>query len=133
MDPALFRINWDVLLEVFGVIVVLAFFVERMLSLVFEHRYFVRLLDEKGVKEPIAFAVALGIVRYWNFDALSIILNAEAVSWWGQIVTAAIIAGGSKASIKLFHDVMGARSTMAKASSTAKVERSTAALRAQDQ
>jgi hypothetical protein len=32
MDPSLFRIDWDVLIEVLTAIIVLSFFVERALS-----------------------------------------------------------------------------------------------------
>jgi hypothetical protein len=110
MDPALFRIDWEVLAEVLTTITVLAFFVERALSLIFEHRFFVQRFNEKGIKEPIAFLISLAVVRYWNFDALGILMHADKTSWWGYLFTAAIVAGGSKASIKLFHDVLKTKS-----------------------
>jgi hypothetical protein len=110
MDPALFRIDWEVLAEVLTTITVLAFFVERALSLLFEHRFFVQRFNEMGIKEPIAFLVSLAVVRYWNFDALGILMHADKTSWWGYLITAAIVAGGSKASIKLFHDVLKTKS-----------------------
>ena len=119
MDPTQFHIDWAVLGEVLGTIIVLAFFVERALSLVFEHRGFIARFDKKGVKEPIAFAVALGTVVFWQFDALSILLSADKNSWVGYVLTAAVIAGGSKASIALFHDLMNARSSILKESSAA--------------
>ena len=115
MDPALFRIDWEVLAEVLSIIIVLSFFVERALSIVFEHRLFIRLLDEKGIKEPLSLLASLAVVKYWNFDALSIVLNADKTSWLGYIITAAIISGGSKASIKLFHDVLNTKSTALRA------------------
>ncbi len=55
MDPNLFRIDWEVLVEVLVTVIVLSFFIERALSLLFEHRWFVRRLSNKGLKEPIAF------------------------------------------------------------------------------
>jgi len=109
-DPSLFRIDWEVLAEILATIVVLSFFIERALSLLFEHRFFVKGLAQKGLKEPIAFVVSLLVVRYWGFDALAILFKSDTATWWGYIITAAIIAGGSKASIKLFHDVMGTKS-----------------------
>jgi hypothetical protein len=54
--------------------------------------------------------VSLAIVRYWNFDALGIVFHADVTTWWGYLVTAAIVAGGSKASIKLFHDLLQVKS-----------------------
>ena len=115
MDPALFHIDWEVLTEVLITIVVLSFFIERALALFFEHRYFVNRMDGKGIKEPIALLVSLIVVTYWNFDAVSIIMNADETSFWGYLITAAIIAGGSKASIKLFHDVLKIKSNSLKA------------------
>ena len=115
MDPALFRIDWEVLAEVLATIIVLSFFVERALSIVFEHRLFLKSLDEKGLKEPIALVASFMVVRVWNFDALSIVLNSDKVSWLGYLITAAVISGGSKASIKLFHDVLNTKSTALRA------------------
>jgi hypothetical protein len=115
MDPVLFRVDWEVLSEVLALIIVLSFFVERALSIVFEHRLFVNKLNEKGVKEPIAFLTSFAVVWYWKFDALSVVLNADKTSLLGYLITAAIISGGSKASIKLFHDVINAKSSALKA------------------
>lgn len=114
MDPSLFRIDWEVLLEVLITIVVLSFFIERALSLLFEHRLFLAHFDKKGFKEPIAFVVSLAVVKYWGFDSLSVLLHADATSWAGYALTAAIIAGGSKASLKLFHDVFKTMSSSQK-------------------
>lgn len=114
MDPALFRIDFEVVAEVLIGIIVLAFFVERALSLLFEHRRYVNRYGGKGYKAPIAFLVSLFVVWYWQFDALGVILRADTTSILGYIITAAIIAGGSKASIKLFHDLLKVRSTAAK-------------------
>jgi hypothetical protein len=58
MDPSLFRIDWEVLAEAMAAIIVLSFFVERALSLIFEHRLYIEHLDEKGLKEPIAFGLS---------------------------------------------------------------------------
>jgi len=94
--------------------VVLSILVERALSLVFEHRKLIDRFDNSNVKELIAFAVSFGIVVYWKFDIISIIFIGDENTWLGQAVTAAVIAGGSKGSIKLFHDVMGVKSSARK-------------------
>jgi hypothetical protein len=114
MDPSLFRIDLEVLAEVLTAIIVLSFFVERALSLVFEHRLYIHFLEDKGFKELIAFAVSWVVVAYWQFDAVGVLLQADTTSPWGYIITAAIIAGGSKASIKLFQDVFKSMSTTEK-------------------
>jgi hypothetical protein len=110
MDPNLFAVDGERLFEVLMTIVVLSFLVERALAIPFEHRLLVGRLAKKGLKEPITVAVAFLICRRWDFDALSVILVRETTQIWGHLLTAAIIAGGSKASIKLFHDVLGTMS-----------------------
>lgn len=114
MNPASFRIDFEVLVEVLIAITVLAFFVERALSLVFEHRLYVASLSDKGLKEPLAFVLSFAIVRYWKLDVLGMLFRADRASVWGYLITAAIIAGGSKASLKLFHDLLKVKSTAEK-------------------
>lgn len=111
MDPNLFHLDWERLFEVLLTIVVLSFLVERALALLFESRFFIDRLGGKSLKELTAFAVAALVCWYWDFDALSIILLREDVTVWGAIITGAVIAGGSKASIRLFRDVLGFMST----------------------
>jgi hypothetical protein len=113
MDPNLFHLDWERIGEVMAAIVVLAFMLERALSLLFEHRFFVNNLDEKGFKEPIALGLAFVVCRYWQFDAISVVILRETVTWHGELITAAVIAGGSKGAVKLFHDVLGVRSEAA--------------------
>jgi hypothetical protein len=43
-----------------------------------------------------------------------VILVREHTQFWGHLLTGAVVAGGSKASIKLFQDVLGIRSTAEK-------------------
>lgn len=106
-----FSIDWDVLAQLLATIIVLAFFVERALAILFEHRWYVDHLKGKGLSEPIAFGVSFLAVRYWEFDALSVLFDKDEHFFLGYVITAAIVAGGSKASIKLFHDIFKAKST----------------------
>ncbi|MDD9995546.1 MAG: hypothetical protein OXS35_07370 [Dehalococcoidia bacterium] len=108
MDPSDF--SMDRLFEVLVTIIVLSFFVERALAIIFEHRLWTTHMAGKGVKAPIAFLLAWGVCTQWDFDAISTTILVEQTPRVGHLLTAAIIAGGSKASIKLFHDVMGAMS-----------------------
>lgn len=121
MDPNLFHVDWEQLIEALAAVVVLSFVVERALALVFEHRLYVNRLDDMGLKEPIAFALALVICVRWDFDIVSVLLRGETTTLLGQAITAAVIAGGSKASIKLFHDVLGVRSRTATAKAEARL------------
>ena len=109
MDPNLFHIDMGRLIEVLVAIIVLSFFLERALAVVFEHRLWTS-RKPRGFKAPIAFLLAFFVCRYWDFDAISATILADQTSIWGHLITAGVIAGGSKASIKLFHDMMGAMS-----------------------
>jgi len=117
MNPNLFNLEWGRLLEVLVTIVVLAFLVERALSLLFEHRLYIKHFNQKGFKEPIAFIVSLLVCWFWDFDAIGIVVLAEKTSVIGIVITAAIIAGGSKGSIKLFRDMLDIRSDAERARS----------------
>lgn len=114
MDPNLFHVDSERLVEVLFTIVVLSFFVERALSILFGSRFFVTRFSDKSLKEPIAFAVGVFICWKWQFDALSIILVQEHMTFYGYIITGAIIAGGTKGSVKLFQEVLNWKTTAEK-------------------
>jgi len=114
MDPNLFHVDWGRLSEVLIAIIVMSFLIERALAVLFESRFFINRFAERSLKELIAFVVAALICWYWDFDAVSMIFLKENVTVIGAIVTGAVVAGGSKASIKLFHDLMNVKSTAAK-------------------
>ena len=126
LDPNLFAIKWDVVAEILVTIIVLSFFVERALSLLFESRWFLgieTLREGKGkgsFKPLIAFGASAALCVLWHFDALSIIVTQESSTLFGCLLTGGVIAGGSKASIKLFHDVMDVRSTTSREISESK-------------
>ncbi|MCP4262968.1 MAG: hypothetical protein GY774_36470 [Planctomycetes bacterium] len=63
------------------------------------------------LKEFIVLVLSLAICYVWKFDAVSIIMLSESTQLAGIIVTAAVVAGGSKASIALFHDLLKVRSS----------------------
>ncbi len=111
MDPNLFHLDWERVGEVLVAIVILAFLLERALAVLFESRFFIKRWKEKSLKELIAFVVAVLACWYWDFDAVSMIFLKEKVTLLGMVITGGIVAGGSKASIKLFRDVMGFKST----------------------
>jgi hypothetical protein len=110
MDPNLFHIDWERLGEVLIAIIVLSFLIERALAMLFESRFFIKRFKEKSLKEIVAVSIGALVCWYWDFDALSMIFLKDSVTIFGTIITGAIIAGGSKASIKLFKDVMGVKS-----------------------
>lgn len=111
MDPNLFYIDWERLFEVLVAIVVVAFLLERALALLFETRVFIKRAQGKSLKELIAFVVGVLVCWYWDFDAFSMIFLKEEVTILGVVITGGIVAGGSKASVKLFRDLLGFKST----------------------
>jgi hypothetical protein len=111
MDPNLFHLDWERLFEVLATIVVLAFVLERGLAIVFEHRLYIDHLQGKGFKEVIALALALFVCWNWKFDALSMILLREQTTFLGVLITAGVIAGGSKGAVKLFRDLLDWKSS----------------------
>jgi hypothetical protein len=111
MDPNLFHLDWERTFEVLAAIVVLAFFTERALAPLFENRWWLARFDDKVSKELIAFLLALVVCLRWQFDAVSMIVLTAKTSPLGEVITAAVIAGGSKASIKLFRDVLDFKSS----------------------
>jgi hypothetical protein len=92
-------------------IVIASFLVERALALLFESRFFIKRAQGRSLKELIAFVVGAGVCFYWDFDAFSMIFLKDKVTVLGMIITGAILAGGSKASIKLFRDLLGFKSS----------------------
>ena len=109
-DPQMFAVDWERLAEALAVLVVLSFLVERALALMFESWFWTHKMQNRGLKEPIAFLVALLICWIWHFDVISILLTNDHTTVIGYFVTAGVIAGGSKASVKLFHDIMNVKS-----------------------
>jgi hypothetical protein len=110
MSPQ-FAIDTERLFNVLIVIIVASFLIERALALAFESKWLVDRLSSRGLKEPIAFAVSFLVCRHWDFDAVSVLFGKGGSQLWGHVVTGAIIAGGSKASLVLFHNVIGAMSS----------------------
>ena len=138
MDPNLFHLDMERAGEVLIAIVLLSFFIERALAVLFESRPFIDRTEEgkivvkmeniqpgdknhdrilkqkkkKGLKESISFIVSVVVCWALHFDALTITFaSGDETTVLGYIVTGAIVAGGSKASIKLFKDWMGFRSS----------------------
>jgi hypothetical protein len=128
MDPNLFRIDWEQTGEVLVCIVVLAFIVERALALIFESKIYIKVFGDWSIKEFITLLVCGLITWAWSFDALSVILHGDKPTFIGRILTAGVIAGGSKASLKLFRDVMNVENEQARVARHKRVEDDTRAM-----
>ena len=110
MDPNYFHLDWERLGEVLMVIIFFSFVVERSLSLLFESNFYIKRYKGKSLKELIAFIVSVLVCYIWKFDVISIVYVSESTNFFGYLVSGGVIAGGSKASIKLFHDLMKVKS-----------------------
>jgi hypothetical protein len=119
VDPNLFRVDWEQTGEVLAMITVLAFIVERALAVLFESKIYLTTVGKAPLKELITFLVCFLICFLWNFDALSVILHGDKLTLTGRALTSLVIAGGSKASIKLFRDVLGIENEQARIIRTA--------------
>jgi hypothetical protein len=122
LDPNLFHLDWDRVWEVVSAVAVLSVLLERALSVLFEHRGFIARFDKAGLKEPIAYGASLFVCWYWDFDAVSSIILRDSTTIPGYLITAGIVAGGSKGSQKLFTDLLKVRSSAAKAKAEAEAD-----------
>lgn len=93
-------------------ITILSLLIERSLALFFEQKHISKILEGRGIKEFIAFGLCYFVCYQWSIDVISMILKLETEKMIGYFLTASAIAGGSKASIKLFKDVVGIGKTV---------------------
>lgn len=110
-DPNLFHLDWERTFEALTLVIILSFAVERFLALFFENRIYIERIDRPGLKEMIALAVSIAVCAIWRFDLLSVLILVEESRVLGYVITGGIIAGGSKASIKLFHDILNIKTS----------------------
>jgi hypothetical protein len=115
MDPNLFHVDINRTTEVLLLLVLLSFMLERALSPIVEHRWFVERFDKKGIKEFLALALSAAVCILWQFDAVSAVILSEKTSLLGELITASVIAGGSKGSLKFFRDWLDVSSSAYKA------------------
>ncbi|MCC6285968.1 MAG: hypothetical protein IT439_11835 [Phycisphaerales bacterium] len=111
VDPNLFHLDWERTFEALTLVIILAFVVERVLAVIFENRVYIERVDRPGLKELISVALSIGVCVAWRFDAISIMILTDKTTVPGYALTGMLIAGGSKASIKLFHDLLNVKSS----------------------
>lgn len=99
----------DYVISQIGIVVALSVIVERALSVVFGTRVFVEKWSGKSIKEMIAVAVSIVVCIYWKVDVVAALVHQESgyQKPLGMVLTAGVIAGGSKAALKLFQDILG--------------------------
>ncbi len=116
-DPNQFAINWATLFEMLALIIVLAFVVERAMAVVYESKPYVRFAlnrkkAEKGDFKTLgAFIVSALVTILFQIDLVAVVLSHAHTSLVGELLTASVIAGGSKASIAIFRDILDVKSS----------------------
>jgi hypothetical protein len=103
---------FEQVLSALAVVVVLAMFLERALSLPFEWGPLKDFLERRKLRAPLAFVVAWVICWQMKFDLLQIMAQQQpkpdaTLLSIGVILTAAVVAGGSKGAVLLFQGILG--------------------------
>lgn len=111
MDPNFIHLDWERTFDAIMLVAVLAIVVERVLSVIFQNRIYIERVHTDGMKEVIALAASIAACVNWKLDAVGMILLTETTTIAGYIVTGALVAGGSKGSLKLFQDFFDLQST----------------------
>ena len=98
--------NTDQIVRVLLVFLILSIVFEVALTPIFKWRIFLTYCEGKGYKIP--FTVILGFLVFWKYNLdiiydLLIALGYQAAkSFWGQVITSLLIAGGSDGIFKIF-------------------------------
>jgi hypothetical protein len=111
MDPNFIHMDWERTFEALMLVAVVAIIVERSLSILFENRIYIEHFHRDGMKELIALAASIAVCAAWKLDAIGMILLSETTTMPGYVVTAGLVAGGSKGSVKLFQEYFALGST----------------------
>lgn len=88
--------NFERLISLLIIIVVMAMFLERALSVLFEWGPQVDVFIKFKIRAPIALVVAWAAADYMNLDVVAILMQKSAPDGWitlGKIIAAGVIAG----------------------------------------
>lgn len=96
-----------ILLSHLGLLVVVAFVIERILDFVFDYKLIRERIADRGIKAPIALALSLGICFWRDLDIFAALFGDAQVTTPGIILTGLFLAGGSGAAMTLFHNILG--------------------------
>jgi hypothetical protein len=116
LDPNQFLVPWDTTFEMLAFVVVLSIIVERVLAVLFESKSFIefkrnrRKANKSANQEIIAFLFSLLLCWLYQVDIVAVMMSHEHISAFGVLITAGVVSGGSKGSIKLFREVLGFKS-----------------------
>jgi hypothetical protein len=107
--------NWEPVIDALIKVVLLAFFVERALAVIFDMERVEPMIRRNDLKPVVAMAVSIALCFGLNIDAVSplapesALLKSTHSSWLAVTLSGLIVAGGSAGAVKLFQDVLGFR------------------------
>ena len=111
------QVNWDQIVNILMVLVVISVVFETALTPLFNWRIFARHCEGKGIKTPISIVAAVALLWSYDIDIFKHIVDAfnfasdstEAAkdaepssSFIGRIMTGFLVAGGSGAIFNIF-------------------------------
>lgn len=115
MPHAITEVKGEDVLKVIYTLTVLAFMIERALAIFFEWKHWIQVEEAlhrwfglKGLKEAVAVAVAWAVIVHIKLDALAELFAAES-NGWTRLLTALIVAGGSKGAVRLMQEYFDIR------------------------
>ncbi|MCP4246087.1 MAG: hypothetical protein GY778_03470 [bacterium] len=111
MDPNFIHMDWERTFDAIMMVAVVAIIIERALSVIFQSSIYIEYVHKSGMKETIALAVSIAVCAAWKLDAMGMIILTATTTVPGYIVTGALVAGGSKGSVKLFQDMLNLQSS----------------------
>lgn len=83
--------------------IVAAFVVESALDALFGWKVYVKLLGGRGLKVPISYGCSLMACKLGGIDPFAMAaVDPERVTWFGLLMAAGLVAGGSKKLAKQF-------------------------------
>lgn len=105
--------NWDAVVNELIKVVLLAFFVERALAVIFDMERVEPVIQRHDLKPVIAMAVSIALCYGLQINIIGKLGPgsplASSMEWLGIAVTGLVVAGGSAGAVKLFQDVLGFR------------------------
>ena len=86
-------------IQVLGVFLVLSLVFEVALAPIFNSKWYMARWEDKGYKTPITIILAFLVFWGYELDIVAQILESmgdkQVERWWGKVLTALLIAGGS--------------------------------------
>jgi hypothetical protein len=106
--------DWDPVVNELIKVVLLAFFVERALAVIYDMERVEPVLVRGDLKPVISVFVSIALCYGLKINVVGVLAAPDAalagnLEWLGIAVTGLVVAGGSAGAVKLFQDVLGFR------------------------